>query len=323
MNDGDKGNFTDSIKNAAKKITAKAADAKDGIKNAVSKRKDNALAKIAERKNAVAEKKRQETLDKLLPIFADELTPDLLHHERVIRIVNYDARLENEVCKGSVGFYDRTPTRKIPTIYTKYIDSLGLSFFPHLSESVFIADPCIAGNYIEIDEYFNYMKQVRVNELTLIAQSLGAKHVDIRLTSDKKKNSSLNMNANAGGGNKTFSGDAKASKNTSFKSKSKIEIWASTDFKAGFLNNSPVMPNITYFKNESDIQALIQMVLVNKSKVTSRTYSLKASSSSGMSLTEAADINSSLKVIKLNAGGVFEKKANIESEAVLEYSIRF
>jgi hypothetical protein len=83
------------------------------------------------------------------------------------------------------------------------------------------------------------------------------------------------------------------------------------------------MPNITYFKNESDIQALIQMVLVNKSKVTSRTYSLKASSSSGMSLTEAADINSSLKVIKLNAGGVFEKKANIESEAVLEYSIRF
>ena len=127
------------------------------------------MAKQAERKITAAEKKRQEDLIKLAPIFKEDISNNELLTERVIRVVNYDPWLENDICKGSIGFYAKTDDRKMPTIYSKFVPDLGLSFYPQLNESVFIADPCIAGKYIEIDEYFNYMKQVRVNELTLLA----------------------------------------------------------------------------------------------------------------------------------------------------------
>lgn len=65
------------------------------------------------------------------------------------------------------------------------------------------------------------------------------------------------------------------------------------------------------------------MVLVNKSKVTERKYSMKASSSFGVSLTEAASISGTLKKIKCNAGASFAKSAENESKAFLDYTIVF
>ncbi len=262
----------------------------------------------------------QKIVEMLQPIYANDISDDLLRHERVIRIVNYDKRLNREDCKDSIGFYQSTPGRRIPTFYTNCVETLGLSFYPHLSESVFIADPAISGNYIEIDEYFNYMKQVRVNELTVIAQSLGAKHVDILLKTQSKKTIFQKTGANIDVG-KIASANAKATKSSH--AESSLEIWASTDFKTALWSSSPALPTVLYFKHESDIQSLIQMVLVNKSKLKSRTYHMRASSSSGVSSTEAASIGASLKSIKVKAGATFEKSAKIENESVLEYTITF
>ncbi len=65
------------------------------------------------------------------------------------------------------------------------------------------------------------------------------------------------------------------------------------------------------------------MVLANKSKVTERQYSMKAISSSGISLTEAASISGTLKKIKCNAGANFAKSAENESKSFLDYKIVF
>ena len=65
------------------------------------------------------------------------------------------------------------------------------------------------------------------------------------------------------------------------------------------------------------------MVLVNKSKVAERKYSMKASSSSGMSLNEAMSIAGTLKKIKCSAGVDFAKSAENESKAFLDYTIVF
>ena len=86
----------------------------------------------------------KKVVDMLHPIFASDISDNLLRHERVIRVVNYDKRLNREDCKNSIGFYQFTPGRRIPTFYTNCVESLGLSFYPHLSESVFIADPAIS-----------------------------------------------------------------------------------------------------------------------------------------------------------------------------------
>lgn len=309
-----------SVKTAAGKVSEKASSTAEGIKSTAIQLKDDAIAKQAKHKITVAEKKRQDDLINLAPIFKEDISNNELLSERVIRIVNYDIRLENEVCKDSVGFYEKTADRKMPTLYSKFVPEWGLSFYPQLSESVFIADPCIMGKYIEIDEYFNYMKQVRVNELTLVAQSLGAKSVTIELksTTNSKSLFSKSMQAKVG---PILDADHKQQGNNT--SSNSIEIWAQTNFKTAIWNGGPTMPTLLYFRNESDISSLIQMVLVNRSKVTERKYSMKASSSSGMSLNEAMSIAGILKKIKCSAGISFTKSAENESTAFLEYTIKF
>lgn len=309
-----------SMKTVIGKVSEKSSSATEGIKSTAKQLKDKAIAKQSERKICVAEKKRQNDFINLSPIFKEDISNNELLTERVIRVVNYDARLENEVCKDSVGFYEKTDDRKMPTLYSKFVPELGLSFYPQLSESVFIADPCIAGKYIEIDEYFNYMKQVRVNELTVVAQSLGAKSVTIELksTTNSKSLFSKAIQAKAG---PILDADCKQQGNNT--SSNSIEIWAQTTFKTAIWNGGPTMPTLLYFRNESDISSLIQMVLVNRSKVTERKYSMKASSSSGMSLNEAMSIAGTLKKIKCSAGANFAKSAENESTAFLEYTIKF
>lgn len=309
-----------SVKNAAGQVSEMAANTAEGVKTTALKIKDDAVAKQTERKISLAEKKRLGDLKKYSPIFKEDVANGELLLERFIRIVNYDTRLENEACKDSIGFYEKTDDRKLPTLYTKYVHTMGLTFYPQLSESVFVSDPCIPGKFIEIDEYYNYMKQVRVNELTVVAQALGAKSVSIELRNSTKSlfHSSVDAKAKAG----TIA-DGSATKGTKKKQSKSIEIWASTTFKTSVFDGSPSAPELLYFRNESDISALIQMVLVNKSKVTERKYSMKASSSSGVSLTEAASISGTLKKIKCNAGASFAKSAENESKAFLDYTIVF
>ena len=300
-NDNKTNKFKDSVFNIAKKVSDKTVSVSENVRDYLTNKK----------------------YDKFLPIYESNADPETLRQERVIRVVNYDSRLDKELFKDSVGFYEKTPNRKIPTFYSNYIKKLGLSFYPGLSESVFIADPCIEGKYIEIDDYFNYMKQVRVNELTVIAQSLGAKHVDIRLITKDKKSVLTKIGAIAGVGLSNKTGDAGADAEKTRESESFFVVWGSTYFKTSVWNGNPVVPDVLYFRNESDIQSLIQMAMSNRSKITKRTYRMKASSSSGISMTEASNIGSSLKIIKIKAGNTFESRAKEESESLLEYTIEF
>lgn len=292
----------------------------DRAKDIAIRIRDDANEKQAIRKANIAEKRRLDDIKKYSPIFKDDVANGELKHERFIRIVNYDSRLENETCKNSIGFYEKSEDRKLPTLYTKFVPALGLSFYPQMCESVFVADPCVSGKYIEIDEYFNYMKQVRVNELTVVAQALGAKSVTIELRHSSKSisRSSLDVKANADIGL-----DGSAHRETKKKSSKSMDIWAETTFKPTVFDGGPTTPELLYFRNESDISALIQMVIDGKTKVTERKYSMKASSSSGVSLAEAASISGMLKKIKLNAGASFAKSAENESKAFLDYTILF
>ena len=300
-------------------VLSSVKNAADGVKSTAIKIKDNAAARQAEIKENIADKKRAEDIKKYSPIFMEDVANGELLSERVIRIVNYDARLENDTCKDSIGFYEKSEDRKMPTFYSKYISLLGLTLRPQQSDSVYISDPCVPGTYIEIDEYYNYMKEVRVNELTVLAQALGAKSVTIKL--QNSTHSLFHKNISADANTQSFS--AEGEKKESKKESRSIEIWSTTTFKTSIFDGNPVLPELMYFRNESDISALIQMVTVNKSKLTTRTYSMKASSSSGVSLNEAASISGMLKKIKCKAGANFEKTAEKENNALLKYTIEF
>ena len=312
---------SDPFKSIAKKLSEKAVGVTGSIKNTFNQKKDEFIAKREEKKAADLEKIRQEKRMTITPLFSDEVKD-----KRWIRIVDHDVRLDEEWYsdyEGNVGFSELTQGGKVPTLYTRFVDRFGFVFLPYLSESVFIKDPCVPDKYIEIDEYFNYMKQVRVNELTLIAQSLGAKHVEIRLCTDNTESLSSHMDGNASVGfGAVISAKLNAVKNEASKSSSSFELWASTDFDTNSQVTEPVLPEVIYFRNESDIDTLIQMAM-SKNKLTKRTYKMKVSSSSGMSVSEAASISAAVKGVGLKGGATFDRSAKAQRNATLEYTIEF
>lgn len=302
MGEEKKDSIFSKMKNAAKNVTEKAAVAVKGMKD------------------SLAEKKKAEDYEKYAPLFAENAEDiELIENARVIRIVEYDSRLENEVCIGSIGFVCKTNERLIPTVYKKYIEQFHFEFYPKFCESVFVTDPCIKGKFIQIEEYFNYMKQVRVNELTLLAQALGAKRVTIRLVAcDSLSNYEKSENSVG-----LYGITAKKEKKKSEMQESSIEIWADTTFETHGQDTEILLPELLYFKNENDIDSLLKMVSSKKSKLTERVYSMSASSSAGMSYSEALSISGVLKKVKFNATGKFEKAAEHESKSLLEYKITF
>ncbi|MGI6275951.1 MAG: hypothetical protein ACOYJ5_10385 [Acutalibacteraceae bacterium] len=91
QNNNKLGEILSSVKTVSGKVSEKAALATDGIKNTTVQLKDNAIARQAEHKMFIVEKKRQDGFINLAPIFKEDISNNELLTERVIRIVNYDA----------------------------------------------------------------------------------------------------------------------------------------------------------------------------------------------------------------------------------------
>lgn len=62
----------------------------------------------------------------------------------------------------------------------------GISFYPNYDSEFYYVNPVDSDNYIVLDEYFDYLKQVRVGELQKIAQDLGAKHSELLIKKRKQ-----------------------------------------------------------------------------------------------------------------------------------------
>jgi len=107
--------IVNTVKKVSEKVSEKAVDVAEDMKNVAEKAKANAI-----------EKKRLDDLKKYSPIFREDISNGELLDERIIRIVNYDSRLENETCKDSIGFYEVSGDRRIPTFYSKKVSEFAV-----------------------------------------------------------------------------------------------------------------------------------------------------------------------------------------------------
>ena len=110
-------------------------------------------------------------------------------------------------------------------------------------------------------------------------------------------------------------------------SKSKIEntvleVAAKIDFVG---NHNPIKQKLVYFKNESDIKALIKMRTnsSNENQILSKTYSLQYGNSSGITISDAEKIDLMLYNINYGLRRSFTSEALFESNTILEYVIIF
>ena len=267
--------------------------------------------------NKVNQMKIEKEKKKLCPVYKDDLLSADFVLPTLINIVDYDIRKEKKSCEGAVGFLAGEDV-KILNIYREFIDLVKVSFYPIVEQTVYYVDPCFNDKYIKLDEYFAYLKKVRVDELTTVAQDLGAKHVEILLRSIQNNANSQNRTKGLGAIKVGFS----FSSSTSKLDATGVEVAAKIDFTG---NEKPIEPTLTYFKNESDIKALIQMRLnpANENKILSKTYSLQYGNSSGIKVSDAQKIDVVLSQIHCNLNNSIASEALSESNTILEYSIVF
>lgn len=265
----------------------------------------------------------------LRPVFSDEMllsasnvsSMDEIRKVQIpsiICIVKRDKkRSENVVCSGSVGYRMTVKGVDMLYLFEDSVSQLGMRFYPAISETIYYLDPYQDNFYICLDDYFDYLKKVRVNELEVVAQDLGAKRVQITFKEHKKAFFTKSARVDAAVEKVKISNSYGNASNEY----SSVEVAADVKFSG---QDTPVKPKLVYFKNESDIEKLVQMRTENsKNKIESKTYRFQCNKSSGIKEKDAARIDAVLYQLKCSGTATISSEAQRESRTELEYSIEF
>lgn len=215
-----------------------------------------------------------------LPLTLDNLAA----MPKLICIVDTDTNsMEN-----AIGYVDSAEDINIAFIYREAMEKLDLSFYPNRNSEVYYADPCVKNNYIALDEYYNYLKTARVDELQKIAMALGAKHFRVTYRDTE-----------------------------SISAGELIPVTAENIFHG----HEPTIPVLQYWKKETVIQTLISMRM--SGQTVSQRLTLNLGSSSGIKESDAAKIDAALKAKKVPENLSMATEARNESHRYLEYEIDF
>ena len=268
-------------------------------------------------KETTDEKARQLELKTLQPIFLETLNDTDFLMSRFIRITDRDKKhAESEVCKGSIGFLSDQKGLHIVNIFRDSIDSYGLSFYPDCDSEFYYVDPSDRDGYIALDEYFSYLKQVRISELQKIAQDLGAKHFKVTYKEEKTSFSEKKVS-------KKVTAKPIASidveQNNENKKYSTVEIAAEMECPG----HTPVKPKLKYMKYDPSINGLVEMRMNEHAPLLHQKFMLKLSNSSGLKESEAIKIDAVLKGMKCTGNATVLSETQNESRRYLEYEIDF
>lgn len=269
----------------------------------------------AVRKKA-AQAKREYDLRRFKPIMEERLPRHLVIMPDMIQITDYDKREDEEVCKGAVAFNDGYKGISAITILTKNVDLLNSTFYPTIEEGVYYRDPYDPHYYINLNDYFEFLKKAKVHELNQIAQALGAKHIKITLMAEKKyfvqKKNNVSIEAK-----KVGKGSSQTSNSvTKFES---IEVAAEKSFKG----HEPHMPELKYFENEPDIHTLIKSRLDKDNPIIKDRATFKYNTSSLIKRNNALKIEGMLKKFKISGNATISKEVENEERIFFDYEIEY
>lgn len=268
-------------------------------------------------KESAEEKARLYELRTLRPIFTSSLDAADFSMSKLIRVIDRPQKyIDSEVCQGSIGFWSNIGGLEVVNIFYDSLSVFGLSFYPDSDCDFFYVDPSDRDRYISLDEYFNYLKVARINELKKLAQDLGAKH--FRVTYMEEKTYFAETKASAKAHVKALA-TADVEHRSTETQYSKIEIAAEMDFPG----HAPIKPQLKYMQRDPSIQTLIAMRMDEKSPLLHEKFILKMSNSSGLKESDAAKIDAVLKGLKLSGNATVASEVKNEARRYLEYEIDF
>lgn len=285
----------------------------EGISN-TAKKTANTIKENLEEKNRQMEKKL------LHPIFEDDLESADFAMSKLIRVTPVDKkRAESEVCVGAVGYISDLKEMQVVNLYIDKLDLFGLTFYPDAESELYYVDPNDRDRYIALDEYFNYLKVVRVNELQRIAQTLGAKHFKVTLKERKASFSNNEAKAKANAKLVTGGADAQSEHSAHTSSVNTVEISAEMECPG----HEPNRPELYYLQKDESVKNLIELRMDPDSPMMHQKLTIEFSNSSGIKVRDAAKIDAALKGMKISGNATVTSEAESESRRFFEYEIDF
>lgn len=265
--------------------------------------------------------KREKELKELRPIFEEELNSPEFAISKIIRVADIDKKhAESELCNGSIGFWSEHKDVKILNIYADKADLYGLTYYPDKDSELYYVDPFDRDHYVALDDYFHYLKVVRINELQRIAQDLGAKHFrvtykeDVESKRENRQKGAFKIMQKAARTNEAV----EAEHNVIESSSSTIEIAAEMEF----IGHDPIEPTLVYFQKDDSIRNLIRLRMSDNS-IKHQRYTLNFSQSTGIRVNDAVKIDAALSAFKYSTKASIESQARSESRRSFEYEIDF
>lgn len=289
---------TKKIVDKTKELAKKSGDA---IKDTTGKSVDSLKEFVKDTSEKMNDSKNKRDFEKHAPLTKEEFDSHLADLPKMIRIMDIDKHKDIEVCKDAFAYLPVIGSSKVLEIERKKVGSLCVEFYPNQSDSIFYKYPYSKDGkiiYINIAEYFDYLKKEKISELNRIAHSLGAKHVKIVFQEQNKLDTTTNIKAKIN-----------ADISTSFSSSGEI---ASDEYFEG--SNEPVRPELVYYKNVSDVEDLINMCMDKKNRPTKKEYVLKYSSSLDINVSVASDIDSAVSKLGVKALSSISVKSKVEKE---------
>lgn len=268
-------------------------------------------------KESAEEKSRQIELKLLQPIFTETIDTADFCMPKFIRITERDKKYStSEVCQGSIGYFSDHKGFRVVNIFSDSIEPFALTFYPDKGSEFYYVDPTDRDRYIALDEYFGYLKEERINELQMIAQSLGAKHFKVTY---KEEKTSFTQKKSKGNVKATGIASSEADHSYLDEKYSTFEIAAESDYPG----HEPVMPQLKYMQRDPSIKTLVAMRMNPESPLYHQKFMLKMSNSSGIKESDAVKIDAVLKGLKATGNASVESEAKNESRRYLEYEIDF
>lgn len=283
---------------------------KDAVSGAV---KEGAIAVL----DRAEETRKQMELKVLQPIFSDSLEDSDFFMSKLIRIAEREKKyIESDVCKGAIGCFSDKGGLRIVTIFSDSIEKFGLNLYPNNDSGFYYINPTDRNSYISLDEYFKYMKTVRINELQRVAQDLGAKYFKVTYKEERssftKSGWKINVKANK-------LGQTDGKHDVSEKKYSAIEVAA----ELSMAGHAPQEPKLVYLSKDDNVQNLIHLRLTGGEDFHHHKISIEMSNSSGIKKSDAVKIDAALKGFKVTGNATVANEAENESRRYLEYEIDF
>lgn len=253
---------------------------------------------------------------RIKPVTLNEINEPAFRIPRMIYIVGDDKYSDHYVMKDAIGHIESEKGMEYLVLYSKYAESIGCDFYPMVNEFyIYYVDPCYPRKYICLNDYFEFIEKAKFNEMEIVAQKIGAKHLDVELTEEHR----LFFSKKAKIKGKSKLGDVEMEGQYAKEETETIKSVGHADFNG----QKPERPELVYLKNEEEIKQLIELRLNENNQIKSKEFQFKYNRTTGISTMNAAKIDAVLKKIGIKTKNSISNKAEEEDRRYFKYKVEF